>query len=436
MSPVTILVLLSVFYVLAGACNAGFNKYIVSQKAFGRKFSHSWFLNLVMFIGESMGIPVYYALFKKKEEKEKEEREKRIKERKERKEREEREKLENTEGSKESLKTILTPDGASEEEEEEKPKLNRFFLAIPAFTDTCSTGLANIGLILLPASIYQMLKGSLIIMTFLMSKFVVKNKHILDHYIAIPLSTLGVILVGLSAYMSAENKDNNQGSSASQTLLGIILMLIAMFILSIQFIFDEYFMRKYSIHPLINIGYQGIFGFFINLFLCFIFYFAKCGSYEENEEVPYLVENMCTGDDENVWRPENIVFALRQYVENKILTIIVPITIIFMSSFNILGVSITKYGSATTRSVTDNVRSFLVWLWFLLPFNQEDLVEHFNVLQLIGFVCITMGALIYNGIFKIEERRIRRNKLIKLDQIEGIDEGEKIIESNRETTNE
>ncbi len=76
MSPVTILVLLSVFYVLAGACNAGFNKYIVSQKAFGRKFSHSWFLNLVMFIGESMGIPVYYALFKKKEEKEKEEREK------------------------------------------------------------------------------------------------------------------------------------------------------------------------------------------------------------------------------------------------------------------------------------------------------------------------------------------------------------------------
>ena len=436
MSPVTILVLLSVFYVLAGACNAGFNKYIVSQKAFGRKFSHSWFLNLVMFIGESMGIPVYYALFKKKEEKEKEEREKRIKERKERKEKEEREKLENTEGSKESLKTILTPEGELEEEEEEKPKLNRFFLAIPAFTDTCSTGLANIGLILLPASIYQMLKGSLIIMTFLMSKFVVKNKHILDHYIAIPLSTLGVILVGLSAYLSAEDKDNNQGSSASQTLLGIILMLIAMFILSIQFIFDEYFMRKYSIHPLINIGYQGIFGFFINLFLCFIFYFSKCGSYEENEDVPYLVENMCTGDDENVWRPENIVFALRQYVENKILTIIVPITIIFMSSFNILGVSITKYGSATTRSVTDNVRSFLVWLWFLLPFNQEDLIEHFNYLQLIGFICITMGALIYNGIFKIEERRIRRNKLIKLDQLEGIDEGEKILESNRETTNE
>ena len=154
-------------------------------------------------------------------------------------------------------------------------------------------------------------------MTFLMSKFVVKNKHILDHYIGIPLSTIGVILVGLSAYISAEeNEENNNkdSSSASQTLLGIVLMLIAMFILSIQFCFDEYFMRKYSCHPLICIGYQGVFGFFINLFLCIIFYFIKCGSYEKGEKPPYFVENMCTGDDKNVWRPENIVFALRQYV--------------------------------------------------------------------------------------------------------------------------
>jgi hypothetical protein len=44
------------------------------------------------------------------------------------------------------------------------------------------------------------------------------------------------------------------------------------------------------------------------------------------------VENMCTPDDKYVYRPENIVFALRQYVENHILTILVPITIIFMSN--------------------------------------------------------------------------------------------------------
>ena len=418
MSPLTILILLSIFYVLAGACNAGFNKYIVSQKAYDRKFSHSWFLNLVMFIGESMGIPVYYILFKKKEnskgeiaEKENIEEEKKIEEEKNDEE-------ENKKG---------------ENKEEEKPEINKFLLAIPAFLDTCSTGLANIGLILLPASIYQMLKGSLIIMTFLMSKFVVRNKHTLDHYIAIPISTLGVVLVGLSAYMNADDNDDEDGnsSSASQTLLGITLMVIAMFILSIQFCFDEYFMRKYSCHPLICIGYQGVFGFFINLILCTIFYFIKCGSYKIGVDPPYFVKNMCTGDEDNVWRPENIIFALRQFVKNKTLTIIVPITIFFMSSFNILGVSITKYGSATTRSVTDNCRSFLVWLWFLMPFNQEDLIEKFNFLQLFGFLCICLGAFIYNGMFKLEERRIRRNKRIQLKEVDE----DKLVDSQRSTAN-
>jgi drug/metabolite transporter (DMT)-like permease len=415
MNDFTILIILSIFYVLAGACNAGFNKYIVSQEALGLKFSHGWFLNLVMFVGESMGIPVFYLFFNKKNSPK-----------------------ENNDDTKyiqgdqqETIKEEV-------EEEEKKPEINKFLLAIPGFLDTCSTGLANIGLILLPASIYQMLKGSLIIMTFLMSKFIVKNKHTCDHYVAIPVSTTGVVLVGLSAYLNADEKSEDGGnfSDAKTTLLGIVLMVIAMFILSIQFCFDEHFMRKYSCHPLICIGYEGIFGFFINLLLCIIFYFIKCGSYEDKEEPPYFVKNMCTGDNDNVWRPENIIFAFRQLINNSLLSILVPITIIFMASFNIFGVSITKYGSATTRTVTDNCRSFLVWIFFLMPFNQKDLIETFNVLQLIGFLLICLGAFIYNGLFKLEERLESDNKKkIELKKLNDIEE-EKFIDSQRQTIDE
>ena len=415
MNDFTILIILSIFYVLAGACNAGFNKYIVSQESLGLKFSHGWFLNLVMFVGESMGIPVFYLFFNKKNSPK-----------------------ENNDDTKyiqgdqqETIKEEV-------EEEEKKPEINKFLLAIPGFLDTCSTGLANIGLILLPASIYQMLKGSLIIMTFLMSKFIVKNKHTWDHYVAIPVSTTGVVLVGLSAYLNADEKSDDGGnfSDAKTTLLGIVLMVIAMFILSIQFCFDEHFMRKYSCHPLICIGYEGIFGFFINLLLCIIFYFIKCGSYEDKEEPPYFVKNMCTGDNDNVWRPENIIFAFRQLINNSLLSILVPITIIFMASFNIFGVSITKYGSATTRTVTDNCRSFLVWIFFLMPFNQKDLIETFNVLQLIGFLLICLGAFIYNGLFKLEERLESDNKKkIELKKLNDIEE-EKFIDSQRQTIDE
>ena len=415
MNNFTILIILSVFYVLAGACNAGFNKYIVSQETLGLKFSHGWFLNLVMFVGESMGIPVFYLFFNKKKSPK-----------------------ENNDDTKHIQGDQQETIEEEVEEEEKKPEINKFLLAIPGFLDTCSTGLANIGLILLPASIYQMLKGSLIILTFLMSKFIVKNKHTWDHYVAIPVSTTGVVLVGLSAYLNADEKSEDGGnfSDAKTTLLGIVLMVIAMFILSIQFCFDEHFMRKYSCHPLICIGYEGIFGFFINLLLCIIFYFIKCGSYEDKEEPPYFVKNMCTGDNDNVWRPENIVFAFRQLINNSLLSILVPITIIFMASFNIFGVSITKYGSATTRTVTDNCRSFLVWIFFLMPFNQKDLIETFNVLQLIGFLLICLGAFIYNGLFKLEERLESDNKKkIELKKLNDIEE-EKFIDSQRQTIDE
>ena len=415
MNDFTILIILSVFYVLAGACNAGFNKYIVSQETLGLKFSHGWFLNLVMFVGESMGIPVFYLFFNKKKSPK-----------------------ENNDDTKHIQGDQQETIEEEVEEEEKKPEINKFLLAIPGFLDTCSTGLANIGLILLPASIYQMLKGSLIIMTFLMSKFIVKNKHTWDHYVAIPVSTTGVVLVGLSAYLNADEKSEDGGnfSDAKTTLLGIVLMVIAMFILSIQFCFDEHFMRKYSCHPLICIGYEGIFGFFINLLLCIIFYFIKCGSYEDKEEPPYFVKNMCTGDNDNVWRPENIVFAFRQLINNSLLSILVPITIIFMASFNIFGVSITKYGSATTRTVTDNCRSFLVWIFFLMPFNQKDLIETFNALQLIGFLLICLGAFIYNGLFKLEERLESDNKKkIELKKLNDIEE-EKFIDSQRQTIDE
>ena len=208
-------------------------------------------------------------------------------------------------------------------------------------------------------------------------------------------------------------------------------MLISALIVSIQFCFDEHIMRKYSCHPLIYIGYEGVFGFFINLLLCFIFYFIKCGSYEENETIPDFVKNICNADESNVWRVENIFFAFRQIFDNNTLIILLPITLISMATFNIFGVSLTKYGSATTRSITDNTRSFLVWLWFLMPFIEPKLKEEFDWWQLSGFICICLGVFIYNGILKCEERKLLRQKKFQLEEVDET----KLVESQLNNTN-
>ena len=47
-----------------------------------------------------------------------------------------------------------------------------------------------------------MLKGlTIIIVTFLISKYILKNKHTWDHYIAIPTAFIGFILTGLSSIL-------------------------------------------------------------------------------------------------------------------------------------------------------------------------------------------------------------------------------------------
>jgi hypothetical protein len=74
--------------------------------------------------------------------------------------------------------------------------------------------------------------------------------------------------------------------------------------------------------------------------------------------------------------------------------------------------------------------------FFLMPFNQEELIETFNVLQLIGFLLICLGAFIYNGLFKLEERLERNNKKkIELKKLDDIQE-EKFIDSQRQTIDE
>ena len=107
--------------------------------------------------------------------------------------------------------------------EEEKPKKkNILILILPCLCDTIGTFLANIGFAQLHGSIFQTLKGAMImIITFLISKFFLKNKHILDHYIAISIALLGFILVGVSSFFGNLSTNSTTFDFDGFTLLGI-----------------------------------------------------------------------------------------------------------------------------------------------------------------------------------------------------------------------
>jgi multidrug transporter EmrE-like cation transporter len=64
-----------------------------------------------------------------------------------------------------------------------------------------------------------------------------------------------------------------------------------------------------------------------------------------------------------------------------------------IASFNAFGVAVTKNASSAQRSTIDTSRTVLIWMVQLILGK-----EKFDWLQLIGFILLVIGTLVYNEI--------------------------------------
>ena len=385
-------ILLSFFMTILGTANHILSKVYFTKES--DQFSLTWFFNILMFLGEMFALPIYY--------------------------------LRENISSKRNPSVNLEPEEVKEgqvilEVEEEKPKKKKIFLLIiPSILDTFATFLSNISLTYLYGSIFATLRGTMVItITFLISKFFLKNKHILDHYIAIPILGVGFILVGLSSFFGDSSTENNGIDFEEFTLLSIFMIIISMFMQSIQFCLDEHFMRKYKFNPFFVIGYEGLFGFCFNLFICIILSFIKCG-----DDPSEFLQKICIKDDNNLWKVENILFSLTEIFTNEKFAIFVIITIIIFAGYNIIQIWIIYYKEAMGRSLVENFRSFLIYIFYILPILSDELREKFNLYRLFGLIIIFVGVITYLGAFCIDERRIIRQKEKYLNDISEIEKGD------------
>lgn len=76
-------------------------------------------------------------------------------------------------------------------------------------------------------------------------------------------------------------------------------------------------------------------------------------------------------------------------------TFIRPGTVLSIAFFNFAGVSVTKELSATTRTVLDSVRTFIIWIASILI---PGLQGKFSWMQLGGFVVLLLGMFVYNDV--------------------------------------
>ena len=119
----------------------------------------------------------------------------------------------------------LSPGTQAATENKLKTSINPLLLAIPATFDICGSTLMFVALTQCAASIYQMMRGIIVLITAIMSILFLGNKQYCHHWSSLFVIVGGVAVVGLVGVISSS--DDSDSDKTPTTLTGILLLLCA-----------------------------------------------------------------------------------------------------------------------------------------------------------------------------------------------------------------
>lgn len=357
--------------IASGSINTIANKLQNISVSLGQKYNHSFFITFIMFCGEAICLLVYYLKRNRKNNP-----------------------IRNHNNENENLVEI------SEKQKlpPQKPDLSPYMLMLPAFCDFLSSTVNTIGLTMMTGSSFQMMRGASILFVALFSKIFLKSKLYIHNYIALILVISGLMLVG-AANLVFEPLIPRVCSSLEVTktsVLGFILLFFASIFVAFQFILEEEFTKKYNVHPLEIVGWEGVWGAIFYLPILIIMQHVQCPDPVPGKTTWSKI--LCTKNDKNQWILEDSIFAIKQNANDNMLLFYNISYCLSIAMFNFTGVTVTKIASAASRAVTDTIRTVVIWCFFMLPIVSICNREHFNIVQLTGFMFLIGGTLIYNEI--------------------------------------
>lgn len=272
-----------------------------------------------------------------------------------------------------------------------KPKLNPLILWIPACCDLGGTTLLNVGLFLTYASVYQMLRGIVVVFNGLLSMIFLKQRLYPHHWGGIILILVGTIIVGLNNILFPKTEGHDIPRNPT---LGNLLVIAAQVLAAIQYVVEEKFLSKYDAPPLQVVGWEGFWGLSMCSIVLFVLYWIPGGDAGSMENCVYVFAQM--------------------YYDWKLLLAVVG-SVFSIAFFNFFGISITQRISSTTRSTIDSMRTFLIWVVSLIIG-----WETFSWLQVCGFMVLVLGSTLYNEVIKIPFYKdwYQRNKAAYLEKME------------------
>ena len=178
------------------------------------------------------------------------------------------------------------------------------------------------------------------------------------------------------------------------------MLIASLFFNGFQFVFEQRLFNKYHIQPLQMVGIEGCFGVTYCLIIITLLSFIPCSFSVDacavNASGQYFMQS-----------PSQYFSSIRN---DGFLLSFVILGIFSILIFNTSGVSVTKYINALARSICDVSRTVIIWLIGILVtvtigesnsiYKWESLDKRRIILQLVGFLGIIAGNLVYNNVIK------------------------------------
>ena len=167
----TTLYLIMTGMLVTGTCNTLVTKVQDETHGLGQLFTHPYLQAAVMFLGELMCLPAYGVktlLANRKADK-----------------------------ADTAAGIMLSPGGRQAKKLDMPTNINPLLIAIPASCDFCGSSLMFVALTMVPASVYQMMRGIIVVITALFSVCFLGRKQYRHHWVAIIFIVSGVAEVGV-----------------------------------------------------------------------------------------------------------------------------------------------------------------------------------------------------------------------------------------------
>ena len=268
-----------------------------------------------------------------------------------------------------------------------------FYPAVPALTDCTATTLSMYALSYVTASTDAMLSGSQIIFTALLSFFFLKKKIWAYQILAIFCAILSLVLIGVAELGSG---DTVSGTTTERTI-GIVLIILAFFVQSIQNVFLEKILD--GLDPLEVVGLQGLWGIVLVLGVCIpIAYFIPGSEYRSGVD----------SDGNALTSFESIVDTFHRLSESTKLSALYWSYLFILFFFNIGVITVINFTTALNFTIVSSVKSLLVWIIFLIvgaivgeegragQYEYAEIWTKWSWSQLFGFMMNLVATVINN----------------------------------------